>query len=395
MILKFIVLLLITLSLCSISKCATSWSSLGFVKPKIYIQDDTALKSIDGQVNTSEQENKDKPNNKKSSFGSKYAFWKKKTQISSKDSGSDTASDISENSPKIDEQENNDKPIRKKSSFVPSYMFWEKKSQVRPTDSSSETASDTDEDSFKKSEKIKKEDHVAAERNKSIKMIEDSKNINEDYVADKKDELIRTSEYSKSLNVEKGKTPAAPISARIAEARAIKNALLEQKEQRDTLWEATKETVKIQKKAALEISNKILVNSAKKCFVSKNSDECRYKFQCEWNDSTQSCDVKCSLSTKQNSSEPLNSCNSILGIRKNENIIIENGDNTTNNPINRIGDSKYKSMYENKNEFIIRSKQYRIEKICKFETINAQKKRGHCVPWENPSNEPRPSFVDY
>ncbi|MDP3371975.1 MAG: hypothetical protein Q8S21_03700 [Candidatus Paracaedibacteraceae bacterium] len=347
MTLKFISLLLITFSLCSTGECTTAWPSFSFNKSKVYLEENTASEPI------SEPEGKTKPTHKKFAFISNK-LWGKKIQVSPIDNGSETTSETDEDSFKNSENGNKsfktiDNSQIDNCTTEALLLIKEAKNAEMYGDAKKKAANEA-----MARLKITQEKEVL--QDKEIETV--------DGTISKKDDSIRPLEYSKDSAIENSRIKPTPTKAQLlanaglVEARAIKKAEAEKKEQRKALLKALDD----QRKAELKVSDIPRIDSAKQCFLNEDSVTCGQKSGCKWNNFIKTCDVDCGLAKKEKS------CHPIIGIRRNKSIetVLE----IEGNPENKI----IKWPNEDTNEFIIRSEQYEIRRICMFES-----KKKRCV----------------
>lgn len=162
-----------------------------------------------------------------------------------------------------------------------------------------------------------------------------------------KELLERSRESSGLVNEFQGKLKDVQHSARLAQARAIRDEILAKKAEKEAVARARKEAFEAERKAALEISDAPKISAAEACFVNENEKACEQS-KCRWNSLMRVCDIDCEK-INGNKKYRENECHSAIGIRR-------------------------KSGAEGKNASVIANKEYETSRICIFDS-----KTSHCL----------------
>lgn len=252
----------------------------------------------------------------------------------------------------------------------PTFGWGSRKLQVAPTDGY-ETASMTDEDSLKRSdidsprslksveeleEKVRRAQEELTEARARVREAEQIEDLQVRKQQEEKAFAIARENQSREV-LEQSQNRDAVInkfstrlnevqqSARLAEAKAIRDEILAKKAREEAVARAKKEAFEVERQSALEISDAPRIAAAEACFVNENGSACEQS-GCRWNSLIQVCDVDCEK-IKGNIKYREIECHSAIGIRRN-------------------------SFAEGKNDSVIANQEYNISRICSF---NDSKKR--------------------
>ena len=349
MVVKFIIFVVIVFSMCDTSWCATSWSPFASNRSKVYVG--------------SESQNRE-------------------------------AEEVVSEPLRVDEKKK--KPFMDMSWLrnmePPKFNFKRPNNiQIVPTNTDGyETGSMTDEDSKPSytdsprslktiedlEEKVRRAQEELTEARARVRQAEQIENLQARKQQEEKALVIAHEDEAKVV-MERSQNREAVIdkfstrlndvhqSARLAQARAIKEEILAKKAEKEAMERVRKEAFEAERQTKLQYSDDPRIQGAERCFVNADANSCEQEDGCKWNSLIKTCDIDCNSVSRDRKCFPVaynnrklnpreidirqRKCHSIIGIRK---------------KIDSEGD----------NESIIVSKQYDTQRICSLISSN-----GCCV----------------
>lgn len=310
--------------------CESSWYP-SFGKPKS--SDELSQKvAIDEKVKPkAKQEETNKFARKR-----QFKFWGNSSLVQPIDSDDETMNLIDDGSPNSSVRDNNSlRSVTEKSvvELENDALFLEQEAQN--AEIVAQLKRNEAEEAKKRAKKAEQIEYLHARKTMETKA----------FVVAGEDESEETLQRSKNARVvvEKSQTKLKDVqqSARLAEARAIKEDIIAKKEQKEAEARARKEYFEAERKADLKISDAPRIAAAEACFMNENEGTCEQS-GCRWNGLIKACDVDCErINGKAKNGET--ECHSAIGIRK------------------RFGDDR-------EHEEIVADKNYEISRICSFDS---------------------------